>query len=65
VFKILKNKKEFLTTQEITDLCKSQYACVIRALNSLFKFGEIERKIVSKDSGPRNTRIYAWKYIKD
>lgn len=48
VFKILNERKEFMTADEICDLCNSAYGCVIRALNIMFKFGEVEKKFIEE-----------------
>lgn len=65
VFETLKEKKVFLSANDIAKICSDSYAVVIRCLNKMLKFNEVEKKIYFEErkafSGITYRKIYLWK----
>jgi predicted transcriptional regulator len=44
VYKILKKKRKWMTSQEITDILGKERSCISKSLKQLSKYNEIEMK---------------------
>lgn len=62
VLNVLNQKQDFMTAEEISEICDSAYGCVIRALKVMLKYGEVERQITEEKL--YNTRkVYIWRAV--
>jgi predicted transcriptional regulator len=56
IFKLLKSKRDWISTRDITNKVEASRGCVSESLRKLYKYGEVLRKQIK--TSPKS---YSWK----